>query len=327
MTTRRQFVALAGAAVLLPRGAAAQAPRKVIRIGYLTDAHDFPAGARDILEKGLRELGYLEGKSFVWETRFAKARIEQVPSLAAELVALNVDIIVAGGSQATRAAKDTTSKIPVVMITSGDPVARGLVPSLAHPGGNVTGVTSNLSHPVAKRLDILCELAPKSRRVGYLTFPGTLGGQEIFEAAADLARRERNVELVQFPASSPMEIEIAFKRMKQSNVDSSLVGTALPFIAQEKKIADLARALRLPSVASFRSYATAGGLATYADDYVHLYYRAATYIDKIAKGARPGDLPVGQHDKYELWLNQRTAKLLGITIPERLLLRASNVIQ
>jgi putative ABC transport system substrate-binding protein len=325
---RRAFMgALAGGIVVAPLAAEAQPAGKVWRIGFLTTPS--PTAAAYYLEafrEGLRELGYVEGKTIAIEYRFAEGRPERLPALAAELVHLKVDVIVTGGPPAPEEAKQATSTIPIVFAVAGDPVGEGLVASLARPGGNITGLASIAAEVVGKQLELLKEVAPKVSRVAVLLNPSH-SAHPLMARQAEGAARALGVQLHILQAGSPAEIDAAFAAMRSQGVGGVLVLRGSLFLAQRTQIAALAAKSRLPAVYGTREEAEAGGLMAYGASLPLLYRRAATYVDRILKGAKPADLPIEQPTKFELVINLKTAKALRLTIPQSLLLRADEVIQ
>jgi putative ABC transport system substrate-binding protein len=326
---RRAFLTGTGAVLLAaPLGVEGQ-PERVFRIGILgnfplTD----PEGARlwgGFIE-GLRELGYVEGRNIRIEHRSSEGKFERLADLAADLVRLQVDVIVTGGPPAPLAAKQATSTIPVVFTVSGDPVAEGLVASLARPGGNITGLASISGDVVGKQLALLKEAAPKVSRVAVLQNPSNETHTLILREAEGAARA-LGVQLRIARARTPPEIDAAFAAMRSQRVGGALVLRDAFFLAQRTQIAALATKSRLPVMYGFREQAEAGGLMAYGASVPHMYRHAATYVDKILKGAKPADLPVEQPTKFELVINLKTAKALGLTIPQSLLLRADEVIK
>jgi putative ABC transport system substrate-binding protein len=325
---RRTFLAGTGAVLLTePLAAEAQQAGKVPRIGFLTTPS--PTAAAYYLEafrEGLRELGYVEGKTIAIEYRFAEGRAERLPALAAELVRLKVDVIVTGGPPAPEEAKQATSTIPIVFAVAGDPVGEGLVASLARPGGNITGLASIAAEVVGKQLELLKEVVPKVSRVAVLLNPSH-SAHPLMARQAEGAARALGVQLHILQAGSPAEIDAAFAAMRSQRVGGVLVLRGSLFLAQRTQIAALAAKSRLPAVYGTREEAEAGGLMAYGASLPLLYRRAATYVDRILKGAKPGDLPVEQPTIFELVINLKTAKVLGLTIPQSLLARADKVIQ
>jgi putative ABC transport system substrate-binding protein len=328
MTTRREFVgALAVALLTVPRAAQGQAPAKVPRIGFLSvlsltdNPHDLEA-----FRQGLRELGYVEGQNIAIEYRFAEGRPERLPALAADLVRLKVDIIVTAAPAAPEAAQRATITIPIVFAVVGDPVAVGLVASVARPGGNITGLSSMAPEVVGKQLELLKEVAPKISPVAVLQNPSNQSHPPTLRQAEGAARA-LGVQLHIVQAGTPAEIEAAFAAMSSQRAGGVLVLRDSFFLAQRAQIAAHAVKDRLPSVSGLREQAEAGGLMAYGAITPHMYRRAATYVDKILKGAKPANLPVEQPTKFELIINLKTAKALGLTIPQSLLQRADKVIQ
>ena len=330
MITRRVFVgALAGGIVAAPLAAEAQQAGKVYRIGILanvplTDSQ----GARlwGAFIQGLRELGYVEGKNITIEWRFSEGKYERLPELAADLARLKVDVIVAPATQNVAVAKQATGTIPIVMTGSGDPVGSGLVVSLARPGGNVTGLSVLAPEIVGKQLELLKEIVPKVSRVAVLWNP-TNTSHPLLLREAKVAARSLGVQLHILEARGPEEVESAFATMTRERAGALLVPTDGMFLLHRARIAELAAKHRLPAMYGLREFVDAGGLMVYGASLRDSFRRAATYVDKILKGAKPGDLPVEQPTKFELIINLKTAKALGLTIPQSLLLRADEVIQ
>jgi len=323
---RRTFVgAIAGGLLAAPLAAEAQPAAKVYRIGYVR-AETPPAVDIEAFRQGLREHGYLEGKNVVIEYRWADGNEEKLRSLMAELIRLKVDLIVTSAPAATRAAKEATTTIPIVMVLVADPVAFGFVASLARPGGNVTGFAFLLPEVSGKRLQLLKEAIPGLSRVAVLwnaANPYKAFDLKEVQAVADAL----TVAIHTFPVREPNDFDDAFKAAVKSRV-GGLITLEDPFtIAHRTRIVDLALRHRLPAVYAVRPFVDAGGLMSYGPDRADQNRRAATFVDKILKGARPADLPVERPTKFELVINRKTAKALGITIPHSLLLRADEVIQ
>jgi putative ABC transport system substrate-binding protein len=310
-----------------PITAEAQAPAKVPRIGYLSvlSPTDNPY-TLEAFRQGLRELGYVEGQTIAIEYRFAEGRPERLPALAAELVRLKVDVIVTAAPAAPEAAKQATSTIPIVFAVVGDPVAVGLVASVARPGGNITGLSSIAPEVVGKQLELLKEVAPKVSRVAVLQNPSNQAHPFVLRQAEGAARA-LGVQLQILKAGSPAEIDAAFAAMSSQRAGGVLVLRDSLFLAQRTQITALAAKSRLPAVYGLREEAEAGGLMAYGASGPVMYRRAATYVDKILRGAKPADLPVEQPTKFELIINLKTAKALGLTIPQSLLQRADEMIQ
>ena len=327
MGIRTLAITLALGILATPIAAEAQVPAKVPRIGFL--ASYSPTNNAHFLEafrQGLRELGYVDGQNIAIEYRFAEGRPERLPALAAELVRLKVDVIVTGGPPAPEAAKQATSTIPIVFTVTGDPVAEGLVASVARPGGNITGLASIAPELVGKQLELLKEVAPKVSRVAVLQNPSNHGHPPMLRQA-DGSARALGVQLHILTARTPPEIEAAFAAMRSQRAGGVLILRDQLFLTQRTQIAALAAKSRLPAVYGNREYAEAGGLMAYGASTPHMYRRAATYVDKILKGAKPADLPVEQPMRFELVINLKTAKALGLTIPQSILIRADEVIQ
>ena len=328
MISRRAFLGtLAVFLLAAPLAAEAQAPAKVPRIGFLSarPPTDNPYFIESFWQ-GLRELGYVEGQNIAIEYRFAEGRPERLPALAAELVRLKVDVIVTGGPPAPEAAKQATGTIPIVFAVGGDPVAVGLIASLARPGGNITGLASISGELVGKQLELLKEVAPKITRVAVLQNPSNDSHPHMLRQAEGAARA-LGVQLHNVQARTSPEIDAAFAAMRSQRAGGVLVLRDPLFLTQRTQIAALAAKDRLPAVYGFKEEAEAGGLMAYGASVPLMYRRAATYVDKILKGAKPADLPVEQPTKFELVISLKTAKALGLTIPPSLLQRADEVIQ
>ena len=281
------------------------------------------------MRAGLRELGYVEGKTIAFEFRWAEGNVDRLPKLAAELVGLDVAVIVTYGTPGVLAAKQATRTIPIVMVTAGDPVGTGIVASLARPGGNVTGSTSITRDLNAKRLELLKEAAPHITRVAVLVNPDNPArAPDLHDELQPLVitAKALQVELQQFKSRRPNEFNAAFAEMAKARIDGLTVVQDAMLNANPRPIADLAAMQRLPSV-GFEEYAEGGGLLGYGSDFLEMYRHAAYFVDKILKGAKPGELPIEQPTKFKLVINAKTAKALGITIPQSLLLRADEVIQ
>jgi putative ABC transport system substrate-binding protein len=305
----------------------AQQPRKIPRIGYLGGVSPSANAARiEAFRQGLRELGYVEGKNIVIEWRHAEGKLDRLPALAAELVRLKVDIIVTGGSTGTRPAKEATVTIPIVMTQDSDPVGSGHVASLARPGGNITGLSTLAPEISGKQLELLKEIVPRLSRVavfGTSTQPGNAQSSK----ATELAAGAFGVQLQYLDVLGPKDIETAFREARGGRAEAVLVLQSPVFNSQRKQIADLAIKSRLPAIYSRREFVDAGGLMNYGVSITDLDRRAATYVDKILKGAKPADLPVEQPTKFELIINLKAAKQIGLTIPPNVLARADKVIK
>jgi putative ABC transport system substrate-binding protein len=307
--------------------AMAQQPTKIPRIGYLTNASLSALEARtEAFRQGLRELGYVEGKTIVIEWRSSEGKADRLAALAAELVRLKVDVIVTTGASVTRAAKEATVTIPIVMAQDNDPVANGFVASLARPGGNITGLATLSPELSGKRLELLKEIVPKLSRVavfGTSTIPGT--AQALKET--ELAAGALGVKLQYLDVLGPKDIETAFRAAGKGRADAVLVLASPIFFSQRTQVADLAVKNRLPATYAFSEFVEAGGLMTYGVNRNDLARRAATYVDKILKGAKTAELPVEQPTKFEFIVNLKAAKQIGLTIPPNVLARADRVIR
>jgi ABC-type uncharacterized transport system substrate-binding protein len=306
--------------------AEAQQRTKIPRIGWLT-AGSLNSPRIEAFRQGLRELGYVEGKNIVIEWRFGEEKEDRVPGLAAELVRLKVEVIVTAGSGATRPVKEATSTIPIVMAQDQDPVGNGFVASLARPGGNITGLSRLAPELSGKQVELLKEIVPKLSRLGVLkgsTQPAR--AQTIREI--ELAAGALGVKLQYFDVLGPKDFETAFREARTGRADAALwlVGGNVAS-AHRKKIAELAVKSRLPAIYEQRAFPEAGGLMSYGVSFMDFDRRAATYVDKILKGAKPADLPVEQPTKFELIINLKAAKQIGLTIPPNVLARADKVIR
>jgi putative tryptophan/tyrosine transport system substrate-binding protein len=307
--------------------AEAQQPKKVPRIGYLTASTPVAQlPGTEALREGLREFGYVEGQNIAIEFRYAEEKPERLPALAAEMVRLKVDVIVTGGPTATRTAKETTNTVPIVMSQDSDPVGNGFVASLARPGGNITGLATLSPELSGKRLELLKEIVPKLNRVAVLgtsTNPGNAQGLKETELAAKAFR----VQLQYLDVRDPKDIEIAFREASREQADAVLVLGGPVVLPQRTKVAELAVKNRLPAIYNRPEFVEAGGLVSYSASYTDMSRRAATYVDKILKGAKPADLPVEQPTKFEFIINLKAAKQIGLTIPPNVLARADRVIR
>jgi ABC-type uncharacterized transport system substrate-binding protein len=330
---RRAFIASGGAAILVPRlTAEAQQAAKIARIGYLSPNLATSPHLREAFRQGLRDLGYVEGRNLVIEDRDAEGKVERLPALAAELVALKVDVIVTeGGSTVVPlAAKQATRTIPIVFASAADPVGRGLVTSLARPGGNVTGLATLNAELVGKRLELLTQAVPGLGHVAVLWLPGGALGERTEKemlTGAEVAARGLGVRLQFVEARDPADFDRAFSDMTRARAGALTLLPSNMFRRGHRRLVDLAERHRLPTVYFAREFVDAGGLMSYAAPLTDLCRRAATYVDKILKGAKPGDLPVEQPTKFELVINLKTAKALGLTIPPSVLGRADQIIQ
>jgi putative tryptophan/tyrosine transport system substrate-binding protein len=325
---RREFITLlGGAAAAWPLAARAQQPAKVARIGFLGSAS--ASGYANQLagfRAGLRDLGYVEGTNAIIEYRWAEGNYERLPGLVADLIRSNVDVIVTHGTPGSLAAKQATATVPIVVGIIGDPVASGLVASLARPGGNITGQSFFNPELSAKRIELLKETSPHMTKAAFLLNPDNPDSTGPSLQAAELAAQSLKVELQQFPVRRLNEFESAFERMEQGRVEGVVIDDDGMFNANIGAIAVLAAKRRLPSIGN-KELAQAGGLAGYGVDFFAIFRRAAAFVDKILKGTTPADLPIEQATKFEFVLNLKTAKALGITVPLAMLTRADEVIE
>jgi putative ABC transport system substrate-binding protein len=325
---RRTFLAGAAAlCVVSPAARAAQSAGPVRRIGRLSPisaAAEPPVIAG--LRQGLRDLGWIEGENIAFEFRFADGRFDRLPQLAEELVRLKVDVIVAGSNPGAMAAKNATRDIPIVVVTTGDPIGGGLVASLARPGGNLTGVTALGQELTAKRLELLKEAMPGITQVAVLTNPGSPTSGPLLKEGEEAAR-SLGLRLTVLKASDAGEIDSAFAAMANARAEALMVPADIMFNSQTGNIAELAARHRLPATYGEREFVSAGGLMFYGASLPDMYRHAATHIDKIFKGAKPADLPIEQPTKFDLVINLKAARTLGIAIPPSLLLRADEVIE
>jgi putative tryptophan/tyrosine transport system substrate-binding protein len=320
-------LALGALLLALSVSADAQQAKKLPRIGFIAGGSPSSESPRiEALRQGLRDLGYMQGKNILFEYRYAEGETDRIPALAVELVQLKVDIIVTAGGPMTRAAKQATSTIPIVMAAAGNPVGSGLVASLARPGGNVTGLTTITRELDDKRLELLKEAVPKVTRVGVLWNP---------EAAAlplfkqlEVAARSLGLQLQSLEVRAPEDFDGAFRAAAKGRSQALLVlRNPVIGMTERGRIAKLANKSRLPTIYDDKAFVEAGGLMAYGTNITDLYRRVATYVDKILKGAKPADLPVEQPMKFEFVINLKTAKQIGVTIPPNVLARADRVIK
>ena len=328
-STRRAFLLAAAAWPALAWAGAvrAQAPAKVRRIGLLSPwTPSDTAVWHQAFRQGLRDLGWIEGKNISIEYRHAEGRHDRLPDLAADLVRLKVDVIVASVTPDALAAQKATRAIPIVIVAAGDPVASGLAESLARPGGNVTGLSQMAAELAGKRLELLKEMVPKLSRVAVLWNPQGVASS-FYWKEIQLPARQLGVQLHSLEVRSPNDFDQAFEAATRARAGALLI-TGDPVIgANLKRIAGLAAKSRLPSMFHTSEFADSGGLMSYGPDRADLFQRAATFVDKILKGAKPGDLPIDRATRFELVVNLKTAKALGITISQSLLFRADKVIE
>ena len=326
MSKKISCLALGAMLLALSLPAGAQQPVKVPRIGVLTGASPGPSANLEAFRQGLRELGYVEGKNIVVEYRYAEGKSDRLPELVSELLHLKVNVIVVSGTGPTSAAKRATSTIPIVMAQSSDPVGSGVIASLARPGGNVTGLTTIAAELSGKRLELLKEASPSVSRVAVLWDPDSPGPVVAFKETQVVAQT-LGVQLQSLEARSPNDFEGAFKAATRERAGALTVLASLLTLTHRKPIVNLAAKNRLPATYPDSQFVEAGGIMSYGTDVADLWRRAATYVDKILKGAKPGDLPVEQPTKFELVINLKTAKQIGLTIPPNVLARADKVIK
>jgi putative ABC transport system substrate-binding protein len=296
---------------------------KVYRIGFLRQGQP-PKAWIEALQQGLRERGYVEGRNLVWEFRFTDGSVDRLPQFAEELVRLKVDVILASSSSAAVAAKGATTVIPIVLVGVYAPVEIGLVSSLGHPGGNITGVTINASDLAGKRVPLLKELVPTLKRVRMLSHPPHPTNAVQLQGAEDAART-LGVQLEAVTVRGAGDFDSALKALR--GIDGLLHADTPLFTTHRARLVEAAARSRLPAIYALKLYVDAGGLMSYGADYPAVYRHAATHVDKILKGAKPGDLPVEQPTKFELVINNGTAKAISLTIPRSLLLRADQIVE
>lgn len=326
---RKLFIALGASALAMPARLFAQKPAKVWRIGFLSQRHleftdaDYYVGP---FTQGLRELGYVEGKNLIIEWRSAEGNSERLPGLAADLVRLKVDVLATAGTPAARAAQKASGTIPLVMITVGNPIGDGLAQSMARPGGNSTGLTNLTTDLGPKLLEMLLAMVPKLSCVAVLVNP-TNSSITMLLKHVQLAAQKVGVKIVAVEAATPPEIVNAFAGAVRQKAGAMIVSQEALFQQQKAQIIELAAKHRLASVGGYSEYVEAGGLMSYGQNIRENFQRAATYVDKILKGASPGDIPMEQPTKFELFINRKTAKTLGLAIPRSLLISADKVVE
>lgn len=321
MVTLARLAAVVLMVVFAPFTSNAQAPTKVIRIGVLTQAVASSSPLAEAFRQGLKALGYVEGQNIAFEYRYAAGRADELPVLAAELVRLKVDLIVTESNVAALAAKHATQTVPIVMAVAGDPVKAGVVGSLARPGGNITGLT--LMHPElsGKRLQLLKETVPKTTLVAVLWNPTDPAAADYLRET-EVAARSLGMKIYAIEVRAPVELDAAFKAVSGANPGAFFTIPGGMFEDNKARILEFARKSRLPGVFPNRVYAEAGGLMSYGSNLAANFQQAAVFVDKILKGAKPADLPIEQPTKFELVINLKTAKALGLVIPASVLTRA-----
>ena len=328
MNRREVITVLGGAAVVRPFAAFAQQGRPA-RLGYLDGGANADPTVQNLRRQfvlGMRDLGYIEGRDYVLEERYAAGQMDRFGAFAKELVDLSVDIIVAGGEAAIRAAKRATSQIPIVMTLAADPIGSGLVANLAHPGGNLTGMSALASDLASKRVELLKELLPKAERVSVLWNPSNQSKVTEWKDT-QIAAQSVGLRLLPSDAQTLAELNRAFEAIKREQPDAMIAFTESFTLAFRQQIGEFALANRLPMVAELREFAVAGGLASYGTSRADLWRRSAAYVVKILRGAKPGDLPVEQPTRFDLVINLKAAKTLGLDVPPSLLARADEVIE
>jgi ABC-type uncharacterized transport system substrate-binding protein len=323
MMDRRAFLTMVSGSILAgPIAAEAKQAAKVARIGYLSPlSAEADSAHLDALRQGLRVLGYVEGRNAVIEARYADGRVERLPDLAAQVVRLKVDVIVAAPTSAVRAVQQATRTIPIVMAFSGDPVSEGFVSGLAQPGGNITGHSATVAEIAAKRVEFLKAIVPNLSHVANLTTPGVT---KTVLSETEAAGRTLGVQVMTSLVRDSREVDRAFSVMRSAHVGGVIVSLNLRH--HWNQILDLSLKSRLPTISGPQEFVEAGGLMAYGPNYADLFRRTATYVDKILKRAKPADLPVEQPTRYDLLINLKTAKALRLTIPQSVLLRADQII-
>ena len=326
---RRDFIAIVGGAVLTSALEVRAQQGKPARLGLMEGGEGTDPTVQNLRRQfvvGMRDLGYIEGRDYILETRYAAGQLERFESYARELVEIKVDIIVAGGEAAIRAAKRATTQIPIVMALAADPVGSGLVSNLAHPGGNLTGMSALASDLASKRVELLKELVPNAKRISVLWNPSNQAKVTEWKDT-QVTAQSLGLTLLPFDAQTRAELDRAFAGIKREQPDGMITLTESFTIAFRKPIAEFALANRLPMVAELREFVVAGGFASYGTSRADLWRRSAAHVVKILRGANPGDLPVEQPTRFDLVINLSTAKALGITVPPLVLSRADEVIE
>ena len=324
---RREFIGLVVYATASPIAGRAQTTAKVARIAFLGVASASEWASKvEALRAGLRNLGYIEGKNIVIEFRWAEGQYDRLPALARELLGQNVDVLVTQSTPGVRAAKEATATLPIVIAAVGDAVAVGLVESISHPGGNITGSSFFVPELASKRLGLLKEAFPSLKRVGVLHNPVGIARTPTWQNAMKAAAKSLSIELSEIPVREPHELDAAFASAAHNGIDAITVNEDPVLVGNAVAIVEMVARQRLPSI-GFLEYGEAGGLMAYGASIVEMHRRAAVFIDKILKGAKPSDLPVEQPTKFHFTVNLKTAKALDLTVPPSLLARADEVIE
>jgi putative ABC transport system substrate-binding protein len=321
---RRTFIKVGAALVVLPARATAQPAGNLPRIGFLNNLNPDTASANTAaFQQGLRDLGWIEGRNVVIEYRWADGDMTRHAALVADLVKQRVAVIVTAGPVAVHAAQQATKTIPIVVTNMSDPIALGVAASLAHPGGNVTGLANLFEELTPKQLEMFREVLPEARRIGLLS--DRSGGT--IQSATEVAARSLHLDTQVVYANDDRDLDAAIRTAKQGHADGLLVLPSPVFNRFRALIAASALREKLPTFSESSEYVTDGGFLSYGPNFPHMYYRAASYVDRILKGAKPGDLPIERPARFELFVNLKTARVLGITVPQPLLLRADTVLQ
>jgi len=325
---RRKIVLAAGALLAAPMASFAQRQSRVWRIGFLTNGTvNSTKGQLDAFVRGLNELGYFEGRNIIFESRFAEGKLDRLPALVAEMLAQKIDVIYAPSGIAAQAAKKSGTKIPIVFAFAPDPIGQGFGKSLSRPGGSMTGLTSTHTELSAKRVQLLKEAFPTTRRIAVLYFLAP-SGAGVAEQLAETERAAKilGVEIVTEESPRIEDFERAFASIRKQRPDALIVIENPIFFTNRMRLTELAASLRIPAIYNVSEYVHAGGLMSYGASYADLSRRAASYVDKILNGRAPGDLPIERPTKFELVINMKTARAIGITIPQSVLLRADQTV-
>ena len=325
---RRKIVLAAGALLAAPMASFAQRQSRVWRIGFLTNGTvNSTKGQLDAFVRGLNELGYFEGRNIIFESRFAEGKLDRLPALVAEMLAQKIDVIYAPSGIAAQAAKKSGTMVPIVFAFAPDPIGQGFGTSLSRPGGSMTGLTSTHTELSAKRVQLLKEAFPTTRRIAVLYFLAP-SGAGVAEQLAETERAAKilGVEIVTEESPQMEDFERAFASIRKQRPDALIVIENPIFFTNRMRLTELAASLRIPAIYNVSEYVHAGGLMSYGASYADLSRRAASYVDKILNGRAPGDLPIERPTKFELVINMKTARAIGITIPQSVLLRADQTV-